>query len=86
MQSIIDGIVANSQDDAPIQDGRVTLSTAGSEEVRLEAVRGHDGRFQMNIRGSGRYTLRSPGERLPRPIPPTGYSLRLLREASKRTS
>ena len=43
----------------PIQDARVTLSTAGSEEVRLEAVSGHDGRFQMTIRGSGRYTLRA---------------------------
>ena len=59
VQSIIAGIVANSQDDASIQDARVTLSTAGSEEVRLEAVSGHDGRFQMTIRGSGRYTLRA---------------------------
>lgn len=57
VQSIITGIVANSQDGVPIQDARVTLSTAGSEEVPLEAVSGHDGRFRMTIQSAGRYML-----------------------------
>ena len=85
VQSIIAGIVANSQDDAPIQDARVTLSTAGSEEVRLEAVSGHDGRFQMTIRGSGRYTLRAQANGF-RPYFTDGILITPAEEALIRTS
>ena len=57
VQSTIAGIVANSQDGAPIPDARVKLSTAGSGEVPLEAVSAHDGRYRMTIHRAGRYML-----------------------------
>ena len=57
VQSVITGVVANSQDGVPIQDARITLSALGSAEVRLEAVSGHEGRFRMTIQSAGRYRL-----------------------------
>ena len=61
-QSTIAGIVANSQDGAPIQGARLKLSPVGSEDVRSEAVSGHDGSFRMTIRDAGRYTLRAQAD------------------------
>ena len=62
VQSTIAGIVANSQDGAPIQGARLKLSPVGSEDVRSEAVSGHDGSFRMTIRDAGRYTLRAQAD------------------------
>ena len=62
VQSAIAGIVANSQDGTPIQHARLTASPAGSEEIGFEAVSGSGGRFQMTIRGAGRYTLRAQAD------------------------
>ena len=62
VQSTIAGIVANSQDGAPIQGARLKLSPVGSEDVRTEAVSGHDGRFQMTVHRAGRYTLRAEAD------------------------
>ena len=62
VQSTIAGIVANSQDGAPIQGARLKLSPVGSEDVRTEAVSGHDGRFQMSVHRAGRYTLRAEAD------------------------
>ena len=62
VQSAIVGIVANSQDGAPIQHARLTASRVGSEEVRSEAVSSTGGRFRMTIRGAGRYTLRAQAD------------------------
>ena len=61
-QSTMTGIVSNHQDGAPIQGARVTLSSEGSEEVRIEAVSGHDGRFRMTIERAGRYMLRAKAD------------------------
>ena len=62
VQSIITGIVANSQDGTPIQDARITVSPVGSGDVRTEAVSGHDGRFQMTVHRAGQYTLRAEAD------------------------
>lgn len=62
MQSALAGIVANSQDGAPIQDARVTLYVLGSGEERLEAVSGHDGSFRLTIQHSGRYMLHAAAD------------------------
>ena len=56
------GVVSNSQDGAPIQDARVTLSSEDSEEVRIEAVSEHDGRFRMPIDRPGRYRLHAEAD------------------------
>lgn len=57
VQSVVTGVVANSQDGVPIQGARVTLSAHGSADVEVEAVSGHDGRFRMDIQSAGRYLL-----------------------------
>ena len=62
VQSTIAGIVANSQDESPIQGARLTASPVGSEDARHEAVSGSGGGFQMTIRGTGRYTLRAEAD------------------------
>ena len=61
-QSTMAGIVSNSQDGTPIQDARVTLSSEDSEEVRIEAVSEHDGRFRMTIDRPGRYMLHAEAD------------------------
>lgn len=62
VQLILTGFVANSQDAAPIPEARVTLSSEGNEDVRIEAVSGHDGRFRMTIDRAGRYMLHAEAD------------------------
>ena len=62
MESTISGIVSNSQDGTPIRGARLTASLAGREDVQIEAVSGHGGRFRMTIRRAGRYTLRAEAD------------------------
>ena len=62
VQSIITGIVASSEDGTAIQDARITVSPVGSKDVRVEAVTGQDGRFQMTVHRAGRYTLRAEAD------------------------
>ena len=62
VQSTITGVVASSEDGTAIQDARITVSPVGSEDVRVEAVTGQDGRFQMTVHRAGRYTLRAEAD------------------------
>lgn len=62
VQSIITGIVENSQDGTAIQDARITVSPVGSEDVRTEAVSGRDGSFRMTVHSAGRHALRAEAD------------------------
>ena len=57
VHSTLAGVVANSQDGAPIQYAHVTLYSLGSGEEQLESVNGHDGSFRLTIYSAGRYRL-----------------------------
>ena len=59
VQFTISGFVSNSQNGAPIENARLTVSPAAHDDVVFQSDSGSDGRFQLTVLSSGKYVLRA---------------------------